>query len=124
MIEVEVHNRWLQVFIAEQARSEIRSWPLEIKKDLGAILTKIQKGEAVGYPDIKTMNIVAHGVFEIRLKCSTGVFRVFYLIRHVYGIGVFHAFKKKSQKTPQHEIKTARLRLNAYLKEFIYEDKE
>ena len=27
------------------------------------------------------------------------------------------SFKKKSQKTPKHEIETGRLRLNAYLKE-------
>ncbi|MFN7904309.1 MAG: XRE family transcriptional regulator [Pseudobdellovibrionaceae bacterium] len=29
---------------------------------------------------------------------------------------MFHSFKKKSQKTPKHEIETARLRLNTYLK--------
>ncbi len=112
-----VNKNWLQVFISDQARKEIHRWPIEVKKDLGAILTKIQKGESVGYPDTEPMRTVAVGVFEIRLKDISGIFRVFYLIKTEHGIVVFHSFKKKSQKTPLHEIETARLRLNAYLKE-------
>lgn len=38
----------LNVIIYEPARKEILTWPLEIKKDLGSILTKLQKGEPVG----------------------------------------------------------------------------
>ena len=112
-----VIKNWLQVFISDQARKEIRRWPMEVKKDLGAILSKIQKGEPVGYPDTEPMRTVAAGVFEIRLKDVSGIFRVFYLIKTEHGIVVFHSFKKKSQKTPLHEIETARLRLNAYLME-------
>lgn len=95
---------------------------MEVKKDLGSILTKLQKGEAVGYPDTEPMRTVAAGVFEIRLKDASGIFRVFYLIKTEYGIVVFHSFKKKSQKTPHHEIETAKLRLNAYLKELTNEN--
>lgn len=113
---------WLRVFISDQARDEIRSWPLEVKKDLGALLTKLQKGEAVGYPDTKPMSSVAKGVFEIRLRDAWGIFRAFYLIRTEHGIVVFHSFRKKSQKTPKHEIETARFRLNAFLEELNDED--
>jgi phage-related protein len=112
-----MRKNWLQVFITDQARDDIRSWPLEVKKDLGSILTKLQMGGTVGYPDTKAMSTVAKGVFEIRLKDASGIFRAFYVIKTEHGIIVFHSFKKKSQKTPKHEIETARLRLNTYLKE-------
>lgn len=116
------NKSWLQVFLSEQTRDEIHNWPIEVRKDLGSILTKLQKGKSVGYPDTKSMSAVAKGVFEIRLKDTSGIFRAFYLIKTEYGIVVFHAFKKKSQKTPKHEIETARLRLHAYLKELENED--
>lgn len=112
-----MHQDWLQVFISDQAGREIRSWPLEVKKDFGSILTKLQMGGAVGYPDTKPMSTVAKGVLEIRLKDASGIFRAFYLVKTELGIVVFHSFKKKSQKTPRHEIETGRLRLAAYLKE-------
>ncbi len=44
-------KEWFQVHIYEPARKEIIHWPLEVKKDLGSILTKLQKGDLVGYPD-------------------------------------------------------------------------
>lgn len=37
---VKPPKNWLNVIIYEPARKEILTWPLEIKKDLGAILTK------------------------------------------------------------------------------------
>jgi phage-related protein len=108
---------WIQVFLSDQTRDEAHNWPIEVRKDLGAILTKLQKGETVGYPDTKPMSVVAKGVFEIRLKDASGIFRAFYLIKTEHGIVVFHSFKKKSQKTPKHEIETARSRLHTYLEE-------
>ncbi|MFZ4402729.1 MAG: type II toxin-antitoxin system RelE/ParE family toxin [Pseudobdellovibrionaceae bacterium] len=114
-------NSWSKVFITEPARKEILEWPLEIRKDLGSILTKLQKGAVVGYPDTKPIVTVAPGVFEIRLKDSSGAFRAFYVIKTKHGIILFHSFKKKTQKTPKQEIETGRLRLNAYLKELSNE---
>lgn len=111
-------QNWLHVYIYEAARKDILTWPLEIKKDLGAILTKLQKGESVGYPDTDSMRSVAPGCFEIRLKGSDGIYRAFYLIKTSLGILVFHSFKKKSQKTPKQEIDTGKKRLSAFLKEF------
>jgi phage-related protein len=39
------------------------------------------------------------------------------LIKLEHGILVFHAFRKKSRKTPKHEIETAQGRLSLFLKE-------
>lgn len=94
---------------------------MEAKKDLGSILTKLQKGDEIGYPDTEPMITVASGVFEIRVKEASGIFRAFYLIRVKHGILVFHAFKKKTQKTPKHEIETAQKRLSLFLEELADE---
>lgn len=115
-------RNWLTVYISDQARKQILEWPLEIRKDLGSILTKLQKGLTVGYPDTKPMNTVAPGVFEVRLKDASGIYRAFYVVMTKLGVVVFHSFKKKTQKTPNYDIKTGRLRLNAYLQELENEN--
>jgi hypothetical protein len=50
---MEIRKIWFNVIIYEPARKEILSWPMAIKKDLGSILTKLQKGSPVGAPDTK-----------------------------------------------------------------------
>ena len=113
---------WLSVIFSEPARKEILTWPIDIKKDLGSILTKLQKSESVGEPDTKSMKSVASGCFEIRLKGADGIYRAFYILKTEVGILVFHSFKKKSQKTPIKEIDTGKTRLKALLKELNNEE--
>lgn len=115
-------EKWLSVVFYEPARKEILSWPTEIKKDLGSIFTKLQKGEGVGEPDTKLMKSVAAGCFEIRLKGADGIYRAFYILKTELGILVFHGFKKKMQKTPIKEIDTGKTRLSALLKELGNEE--
>ncbi len=114
---------YLHVLISDPARKEILDWPLEIKKDLGSILTKLQKGNQVGYPDTEPMKSVASGCFEIRLKGPDGIYRALYILKTDLGLLVFHCFKKKSQKTPKHEIETGKKRLATFIKELANEKK-
>jgi phage-related protein len=114
-------KNWHKVLIYNPARKEILNWPLEIKKDLGSILTKLQKGVAVGYPDIDSMKSVSLGCLEVRLKGPDGIYRAFYVLKTEFGILVFHSFKKKSQKTPKHEIDIGKKRLSAFMKELADE---
>ena len=95
---------------------------MEIKKDLGSILTQLQLGESVGMPDVKPMPSVAKGVSEIRVKDQSGIFRVFFVIKTDLGILVFHGFKKKTQQTPQNEIETGKKRLKAFLEDLKNEE--
>ena len=120
-ILVKIKDRF-SVVIYDPARKEILTWPIEIKKDLGSILTKLQKGESVGEPDTKSMKSVASGCFEIRLKGADGIYRAFYILKTEVGILVFHSFKKKSQKTPVKEIDTGKTKLKALLKELNNEE--
>lgn len=117
---VKNHN-WPAVTMYGPVRKEILTWPVEVKKDLGSILTRLQKGESVGEPDTKPMKSVANSCYEIRLKAADGIYRAFYILKTELGILVFHSFKKKSQKTPQKEIDTAKARLKEFLKELSSE---
>lgn len=129
VVPVKGHNnfmkkvKWLSVVMSEPARKEIYDWPEEIKKDLGSILTKLQKGDQVGYPDTEPMKSVAPGCFEIRLKGADGIYRAFYVLKTDAGILIFHSFKKKTQKTSKVDIETGKTRLKNLLKELENEKK-
>lgn len=115
-------TNWLKVFIYDPARNEIQHWPIEVKKDFGSILTKLQKGDLVGFPDTKPMVNLAPGAFEIRVKDASGAYRAFFVVRSRLGIVVFHSFKKKTRKTPAQELETGKKRLKAFLKELADEN--
>lgn len=58
---------------------------------------------------------VASGVSELRVKGPDGNFRAFYYTASSQGVLVFHAFVKKTQRTPPLEIDLARKRLKELL---------
>lgn len=66
--------------------------------------------------DFKPMSSVGIGVFEIRVRAE-GAFRVIYAAKFTEAIYVFHAFQKKSRKTSKDDIRLARNRYRAMLKE-------
>ena len=105
------------VHIYGPIRSLIHAWPLEIKKELGSVLTRLQRGETIGMPDVHPMPDISLQAFEIRISDKTGSYRALYVLRRRFGILVFHAFQKKSRKTPERDKTTARIRLKAFLKE-------
>ena len=55
------------------------------------------------------------GVSELRVKGEDGSFRAFYYVASARGVLVFHAFVKKTQRTPPLEIELARRRLKELL---------
>ena len=110
-------NHWHDVHIYEPARKEIFEWPSSVKKKLGGVLTRLQKGEFVGLPDVRPMPSVAKGAAEIRVKDESGIYRAFFIVWQKAGILVFHGFKKKTQSTPHHEIETGKRRLKLFLEE-------
>lgn len=77
---------WLKVLIYAPVQNDIRKWPIGAKKDFGSILTKLQKREVVGFPDVKPMPDLASGAAEIRLRDSTGNYRIFYIVKSDFGI--------------------------------------
>jgi phage-related protein len=66
-------------------------------------------------PAARPMPTVASGVSELRVKGEDGIFRVFYFTATAKGVLVFHAFAKKTQRTPPLEIELAKKRLKELL---------
>ncbi len=108
---------WIPVRFYGPVRTLIHGWPLEVRKELGSVLSRLQKGESIGMPDVRPMPTVGRQVSEIRISERSGSYRALYAVRMKYGILLFHAFQKKSRKTPVGELNTARQRLEAFLKE-------
>ena len=114
---------WICVRFYRPAQKEIRTWPTEVKKDLGSILTKLQKRQRVGWPDVDSVRTIGAGCAEIRISSQEGIYRCFFILETEFGILVFHSFKKKTQQTPESEKQIARKRLNTFLLELQSEKK-
>jgi phage-related protein len=100
-----------KVLFHSKVRSIIKAFPDDIKYKIGKALFFLQRGETLQMPLSKAMPSVGKGVSELRIKGTDGIYRVFYLVKAESGILVFHAFMKKTQKTPLLEIELARARL-------------
>ena len=101
-----------------KAKEIIKSFPFEVKKTVGKSILDLQKGYNLTAPLSKAMPSVGVGVEELRIKDSSGAYRVFYYKKYAQGILIFHAFVKKTQKTPTREIDIGKKRL----KEMFYEE--
>lgn len=100
----------------ERTLREVKSFPEEIKKSLGYLIFKLQMGEKLSVPHAKSMSSVEKGCYELRLKDKNGIFRVFYYLKINEKILIFHAFQKKTQKTPIKDINLGKKNL----KEMLY----
>jgi phage-related protein len=70
-----------------------------------------RRGEKISMPLSRPMSSVASGVEELRVRDRSGAYRVLYYTKLADSVLVFHAFAKKTQKTPPHEIALAQKRL-------------
>ena len=100
-----------------KARDAIREFPEDVRREFGKVIFDLQKGEKLSMPLSRPMSSVATGVEELRVKDRSGAYRVFYYARLAYSVLIFHAFAKKTQKTPPHEIALALKRLKEMLDE-------
>jgi phage-related protein len=92
------------------SRAVIRSFPKDMRSNLGADLDRVQNGEIP--LDSAPMAPVLPGVFELRDEDRDFWYRVLY--KQIEGVVyVLHCFKKKTNKTPLSDIKIARERLSA-----------
>jgi phage-related protein len=98
-----------------KARDEIRRFPKQARTSIGKGLFQLQIGETLGMPFARPMPTVAPGVSELRVRGEDGVFRVFYFTATANGVLVFHAFAKKTQRTPPQEMVLAKKRLKELL---------
>jgi phage-related protein len=103
------------VIFHPKALAFIRGQEREVRKAIGEALRDLQKGISLGLPLSRPMPAVASGAHELRLKSKTTAIRVLYFVKSAEAIMVFHAFQKKTQKTPPHELAVGRQRLREVL---------
>lgn len=100
------------------AREAIRSFPENVRRELGKAIFDLQKGEVLGMPLSRPMPSIASGAAELRIRDQNGVYRVFYYTKSSRGVLVFHAFTKKTRATRKQETELG----NKRLKELIHEE--
>ena len=99
------------------AKAIVRSFSVEARKEIGALLMILQQGEALGMPQSRPVKQIHSSAFELRVKDRAGIYRVIYVLFDRGQIVIPHAFTKKSQKTPSKEIETAKKRLRRLIDE-------
>ena len=98
-----------------KARDAIRDFPEDVRREFGKVIFDLQKGEKLSMPLSRPMSSVAAGVEELRVRDRSGAYRVFYYTKLADAVLIFHAFTKKSQKTPLDEIAIGQKRLKEML---------
>ena len=93
----------------------IRGEDPTIRREIGEALRDLQKGFPLGMPLSRPMSDVASGAHELRVTGKTSAVRVFYFVKLADAILVFHAFQKKTQKTPKREMALGQQRLKEVL---------
>lgn len=83
---------------------DVRRFPPKARQDIGFQLYKVQS--SLEPSDWKPMPSVGDGVREIRVHAGQE-YRVIYVARFEEAVYVLHAFSKKTQRTPQHDIALA-----------------
>lgn len=87
----------------------IESWPVDVLADYARLVELlIQYGPNLRLPHSRAMG---NGLFELRPKGRTGIGRAFYCFLVGKRVVVVHAFIKKTQQTPDKELKIARRRV-------------
>jgi phage-related protein len=100
-----------------KAREFIRSLDFTVKHEIGALIMVLQKGQSLFAPQCRPMKSIHKNAYEIRVKDSSVNSRVIYVLALRDKIIIPHAFTKKTQKTPNHEIELSKKRLLEILNE-------
>lgn len=102
---------------SESGNEPVREWlkdlPKADRQAIGEDIKTAQYGWPLGMPLIRK---IERGLWEVRSHVTAGIARVFFTVTDSTMV-LLHGFVKKSQKTPQNELDTARRRLNNLEKE-------
>lgn len=104
----------LRVEILDACLKELRSFPKEVLRDFLDATAKLETGLILSMPLSRSLPSLGAGVHELRLKGKSGIFRVIYFMKKKEAFYMVHAFTKKSQKTPQKNIKLALKRIKRF----------
>ena len=97
--------------VLKQCERELAEWPVDVRGDLADAMARLERGHVLSMPLSRPMPSIGSGVHELRFRGRDGIYRVVYWIAREGDLWMLHAFKKKSQRTPQGAVETARARL-------------
>jgi phage-related protein len=96
-------------FYSDAVRKEINDLPIGFRVRFSIFADRmIEHGANLGEPHTEAMG---NGLFEMRLKASEGIARVFYCTLVGKRIVMLHSFVKKTPKTPPRELRLANTRM-------------
>jgi phage-related protein len=99
---------------SESGNEPVREWlkglPRDNRRQIGEDIKTAQIGWPLGMPLIRKIDT---DLWEVRTTLESGIARVFFSVDEACMV-LLHGFIKKSQKTPQNELKTALTRLGNY----------
>ncbi len=96
-------------YFNERVLAEINSWSGDILADFGRLVELLtEHGPLLRLPHSRSMG---DGLFELRPRGSSGIGRAFYCFLFGKRIVIVHAFIKKTQQTPDRELRLARKRV-------------
>ena len=92
-----------------RVQAVIEAWPVDVVADYARIVELlIEHGPNLRLPHSRAFG---GGLFELRPRGKSGIARAFYCYLLGQRVVVLHAFIKKSQQTPDQDIKLARKRM-------------
>ena len=101
--------KWSVSYFNQRVQREITEWPVGIYADFLRLVFLMEgHGADLRLPHSRAMG---DGLFELRCKGEEGIGRAFYCAMRGRQIVILHSFIKKTQETPDRELKTARKRL-------------
>ena len=103
-------------YFNNDVQNEIMSLPEKLQARYLSLSKRIvENGPNLGLPHTEAFG---GGLFELRLKSMEGIVRVFFCLLIGKEVMMLHAFAKKSQKTPDKEIRVAKLRMRIIKNEY------
>jgi phage-related protein len=100
-------------YFHERVLAEVESWPVDVLADYARLVELlIEHGPSLRLPYSRPFG---DGLFELRPRGRSGIGRTLYCFLVGKRVIVLHALIKKTQQTPDRELKLARKRMKEVL---------
>lgn len=101
--------KWKFIYYNNRVEKEVLGLPKELLAEFLGMQDMMEiKGPHLGMPYTRAMG---DSLFEMRISGKDNIVRIFYGTVTAGEIIILNSFIKKTQKTPDHELKLARKRL-------------
>ena len=106
---------WEIIFYNARLKADLEKWPIGIYASFLRLVGVMHNhGTNLRMPHSRALG---NGLFELRCKGREGIGRAFYCTLVGRKIVILHQFIKKTENTPDHELRIARQRLKEVLDE-------